>query len=166
MPLTATVTGRLADLSSRARPDWQPEAMVSLDRAAVTLDGTAVSTEPVFMDISADGTMSADLIVTAEFAAPVRYELVIEWLSPTGGTALRERLPAFVVPAGGGDLGDLALVETTWGLAWQAATPPPVSMLWLYIEPTYNPDSGAPLPTYTTPDGTTIEHGELVDWSA
>lgn len=45
-------------------------------------------------------------------------------------------------------------------------TPPLTDGQWLFIDPTYDPTSGAPLPVYTAPDGTTVEHGELVEWSA
>lgn len=166
MPATAIVTAQITDLGYALQPGWQPLVRIALDRPAVTLDGVAVTTEPVEMVDNGSGRLSAELIVSAEFSRPVRYIPTVDWLSPSGGTSLRDTLPAIVVPVGGGTLGDLGLVETGWGLAWQGGTPPSVSMLWLYIDPTYDPDSGDPLPVYTAPDGTTIEHGELVEWSA
>lgn len=57
-------------------------------------------------------------------------------------------------------------IEPAPGMAWIGSTPPPLSMPWLYVEDTFNPMSGGPLPVYTAPDGTTVEHGELVEWSA
>ena len=50
-------------------------------------------------------------------------------------------------------------------LAWHGSVPPPQDMLWLYVDPQYDPDSGQPLPTYTAPNGT-ITHGELIEWEA
>ena len=166
MPRTATVTGRVSDLSTNARPDWEPLVLVAPDRAAVTLDGTVVPTEPVVLEDDGAGNLSAYLIVSSEFVGPVRYTLTIDWLSIDGGTAARERLPDFVVPDTGGDLGGLTPTPRGSGVVWEGSTPPPTSGLWLYIEPTYDPASGDPLPTYTTDNDTIITHGDLVEWEA
>jgi hypothetical protein len=165
MAATATVTAKVADLSANYRPDWQPMVLISPSKATVALDGTVIPSEPVMMEDDGNGNLSVELVVTSELQENVTYTAVVDWLSLTGETALRERLPNFIVPDAGGTLGDLALVETVFGLAWQGKTPPTQSMLWLYVDPDYDPDSGDPLPTYSAPNGT-IEHGELVDWEA
>lgn len=165
MAATATVTAKVADLSANYRPDWQPIVLVALDKPSVTLDGTAVNTEPIIMEDDGNGNISADLIVSTEFATRTHYTMTIDWLSLSGETALRERLPNIIVPPEGGDIGSLGLVETGLGLAWEGSTPPHQSMLWLYMDEFYDPDSGDPLPTYKTDDGEIIEHGELVEWS-
>lgn len=60
----------------------------------------------------------------------------------------------------------LGLIELDGGLVHEGPTPPEQDMLWLYVDPEYDPNSTGPLPTYTTEAGETIEHGELVEWSA
>lgn len=165
MAQTAIVTGRIYDLSLNYRPDWQPVVSISLNKPAFTFDGTAVTTEPMIMNLDGEGGLRARLIVSAEFSTNTYYTVMVDWLSQSGEIALREQLPNIIVPPDGGNLGQLGLVETRYGFAWEGPTPPSQSMLWLYVEESYDPDSGDPLPTYVTDDGEIIEHGELVEWS-
>ena len=162
MAETATLTVRVADLTSTPRPGWVPEVRVGLERPAVALDGTVVSTEPVVMKPGPDGTATTRLIVSSEFTTRVRYTASIVWQSPSlgvlGGT-MTEHLPSFTLPAAGGDLGELAPDDGSHLQVWEGSTPPPASMWWLYVAP----DGLTP---YRDPAGVLVSHGELVDWEA
>lgn len=164
MPQTATVTARVADLGAAPRAGWIPVVWVSFPTAGVTFDGTVVMPEPVRMTESSGGQLSIQLILSEEIQDAKPYRAEVQWQSPSTGASLKSHVLNFVVPDGGGTLGDLTLVETHWGMAWVGTTPPPVSMLWLFMDPDFHPD-GWPVPTYQAPNGV-LEHGDLVDWEA
>ena len=108
MPQTATVTGRVTDLTNTKRPGWQPLVRASLENGAVAYDGTVVGSEPVVLNSAgAGGSIGADLIISEEFPGRPRYLLTLDWLSPSGGTAIRELVAHLYVPRGGGGIGDL-----------------------------------------------------------
>ncbi|MGC5078450.1 hypothetical protein [Agrococcus sp. DT81.2] len=170
----ALVTGNYVTISGAPVPAGaQPRVQIHPSTSATTLTGSAISQEP--QTVTPDATTGAftfDVIPTTDvLQRGFHYIITGYYLTPTGyGSTGHTRHDAFTVkvfvPADGGSIGDIAVVDTAWGLAWQGPTPPASTMLWLYTEPTFDPDSGAPLPVYTAPDGTTVEHGELVEWSA
>jgi hypothetical protein len=139
---------------------------------AVTINGQVISLEPQTAAPNAStGAFSLNLIPTSD-VLDIGFHYLIKgyYLNPDGyGGSGFTRVDHFqqkiIVPTDGGSVGQLAVVDTSFGIAWQGSTPPTSSMLWLYIDPTYDPDRGLPLPVYTAPDGTTVEHGELVEWS-
>lgn len=170
----AIVTGNYVTISGAPVPAGvEPRVQIRPSGAATTLGGSAISQEPqTVTPDAATGAFQFDVIPTVDVLQRGFHYLVTGYyLDPDlYGSSGATRHDVFnvkvFVPAGGGSIGDIAVIDTDYGLAWQGPTPPASSMLWLYTEPTYDPNSGAPLPVYTAPDGTTVEHGELVEWSA
>lgn len=170
----AIVTGKYVTSAATPLPAGAvPQVQAIPSRSTVTVDGQTVSArEQTVTPNASTGAYSFDLIPTIDsLDRRFHYTIRGSYLDPdmygsSGGARVDVFEFKLYVPEEGGGVGDLVLVETPSGLAWEGATPPHVSMLWLFVDPNYDPDSGAPLPIYTAPDGTTVEHGELVEWSA
>lgn len=168
---TAPVTGSYTTIAGTPLPEGA-FVQATPSEAVFTLDGRGLSMEPEDGQLAPNGTFIFNLEPTTNVAKRgFHYIITGGYLEPHGyGRTGHTRHDVFsekiVVPDGGGNIGDLTVLDTDYGLAWQGPTPPATSMLWLYTEPAYDPTTGAPLPVYTAPDGTTVEHGELVEWSA
>lgn len=170
----AIVTGKYVQSDGSALPAGVvPQVEAKPSKAFITVDGRSISMREQTVTPASDGSYTLQLTPTVDAVERgVHYlvrgsYLVPEGYGPGSGFARHDVFEdRIVVPAEGGNIGDLTVVRTESGLAWRGSTPPPMSMLWLYVHPTYDPGSSAPLPVYTAPDGTTVEHGELVEWSA
>lgn len=172
--MVAIVTGNYVTISGAPVPAGvQPRVQIAPSMAGSTLTGDIISQEPQTVTPNATtGAFSFDVIPTVNVLQRgfhyivTGYYLDADTYGGTGGTRHDVFTIKVFVPTEGGQIGDIAVVDTPYGLAWQGSTPPPYSGLWLYLEPGYDTNSGDPLPVYTAPDGTTVEHGELVEWSA
>lgn len=170
----ATVTGNYVRSSGAALPvDAIPQVEAIPSKEAVTIDGRAISLTPqVVAPNSTTGAFSFNLIPTVDVVdSGFHYLIRGSYLLPDryegSGSVVYDMFEHKIfVPTEGGQIGSLTVVETDFGLAWQGSTPPPYSGLWLFLADSYDPASSGPVPVYTSPDGTTVEHGELVDWSA
>lgn len=167
----ATVNGDYVTIAGTPLP---PGAFVQAtpSEPVFTLDGRALSMKPEEAQLSASGAFVLELEPTTNVAKRgFHYIITGGYRDPQAyGSSGLTRHDVFsgkvVVPEEGGQIGSLTVADTAHGLVWEGSTPPPYSGLWLYVHATYDPASGAPLPVYTAPDGTTVEHGELVEWSA
>lgn len=170
----AIVTGTFAPAQGSGWPSsTQPELLFVPSKPTITIGGTVVSTRTEPVKPGPTGEFSVNLIPTVYSSdSAFFYTVRGSYLVPNGYNdgAGFNRLDVFeqkiYVPPAGGRIGDLALIEDARGLYYEGNTPPRQSMRWLYLEPTYDPASGFPRPIFTAPDGTTVEHGELVEWSA
>lgn len=161
----ADVTGTYTDSSGAPLPAGiVREVSATPSRPFTTLDGRNVSGRP--QTVVPDAATGAYVLNLVPTIPGVFYSIVGTYLVP-GSHKQRDHFEErIVVPPEGGSIADLTVVDTMQGLVWVKDTPPPMTMQWHYIDPAYDPDSGLPLPVYTAPDGTTVEHGELVEWSA
>ncbi|WAC65191.1 hypothetical protein OVA14_07260 [Agrococcus sp. SL85] len=165
-----TITGNIADTGTTPLGTAQDARVVfRVLTPASDFAGAVHVTQDFAVPCTATGTFSADL---PEYVGGTEVWVGITWRQDSSDIAPERArridwLPRPIYPpAAGGALADLLGADASTGVYWEGPTPPPGPMLWLYIEPSFDPDSGAPLPVYTAPDGTTIEHGELVEWSA
>lgn len=170
----AIVTGTFAPAQGSGWPtSAEPRLLFIPSKPTITLGGTVVSTRTDPVTPGAGGAFSVNLIPTVhtsdrDFFYTVRgYYLVPDgFQSGAGFNQVDVFEQKIYVPQNGGRIGDLALVQDSRGLYYEGNTPPGQSMRWLFLDPTYDPASGLPRPIFTAPDGTTVEHGELVEWSA
>lgn len=136
---------------------------------AFDVDGGLHVTEDLEASVDAGGSFSATLPQllpgTPMFVGVAWWERESDLRM--GRAARIDWLPRPVaVPEVDAALLDLVGIDPATGLLWQGSTPPPSSMLWQFLDPSYDPATATTLPVYTLPDGTTITHGEIVEWSA
>lgn len=172
----ATVTGTFVDSAGNPLPaSLAPEVRVVPSKPTITVDGQTIAThEQADTPDATTGAYSFDLEPTVnaldrDFHYVLRgsYKMPDGYSGGTGYTRVDVFEQKLYVPVDGGSVADLAVAPAVQKATyWEGSTPPPYSGDWLFIDPTYDPTSGAPLPIYTAPDGTTVEHGELVEWSA
>jgi len=171
----ALVTGTFVDSAGQPLPAaLSPEVRVVPSKPTITVAGKTIPThEQTATPNATTGAYSFDLEPTVNaldrdfhYLLRASYKMPNGYGSGSGYTRVDVFEQKLYVPAEGGTVADLAVAPAMQQTVWQGPTPPPYSGLWLYTDPYYDPSSGASLPVYTAPDGSTVEHGELVEWSA
>lgn len=165
-----SITGTIADTGmTPLGPTQAAKVVFRISQPAADFSGTVHVPEDSISPVGATGNFSVDM---PEYLAGVLVWVGVAWRgNPSDIAAGRPPRIAWMprairVPAAGGALADLLGASPESGLYWEGPTPPPGSMLWQFLDPSYNPVTATTLPVYTLPDGTTITHGEIVEWSA
>lgn len=120
-----------------------------------------VTATPIIIDLNESGEASENLAPTESDWA----WMIVEKLNTPRASITYVNIPDVTGPLEFADLDRVDPDTMRSDGLHKGPRPPATSMLWLFVDYTYDPDSGDPLPTYQAPNGT-ITHGDLVDWEA
>lgn len=135
----ALVTFTLKDFQLEALADRQPTVVFTASAPATSF-GYVLSTVPIRVPLSPNGSGSVDLVPTTTMPQQgIYYSMKIEVLGETAGEYTHVDFPDWklYVPSDGGSFDDLITMPVNPRFTWVGTTPPPgnvpLGTLW------YNP---------------------------